>query len=99
MRFAVAAPCLAACFAACLVLGGSFAVAAPGEGKKNPPDPAKVFARKDTNKDGSLTLDEFQAGMKDKQLERAPQRFKTLDTSRDGKVSLDEFKAGSKPKS
>ena len=95
MRFAVAAPCLAAC----LVLGGSFAVAAPGEGKKNPPDPAKVFARKDTNKDGLLTLDEFKTGMKDKQLERAPQRFKTLDTSRDGKVSLDEFKAGSKPKS
>jgi Ca2+-binding EF-hand superfamily protein len=95
MRFAVAAPCLAAC----LVLGGSFAVAAPGEGKKNPPDPAKVFAGKDTNKDGSLTLDEFQAGMKDNRLARAPQQFKTLDTSRDGKVSLDEFKAGSKPKS
>ncbi len=99
MRFPVAAPCLAACFAACLVLGGSFAVAAPGEGKKNPPDPAKVFARKDTNKDGSLTLDEFQAGMKDKQLERAPQRFKTIDANGDGKVSMDEFKANVKPKS
>ncbi len=99
MRFPVAAPCLAACFAACLVLGGSFAAAAPREGNKTPPDPAKVFAGKDTNKDGSLTLDEFQAGLKDKRLERAPQRFKTLDTSRDGKVSLDEFKAGSKPKS
>ena len=99
MRFAVAAPCLAACFAACLVLGGSFAVAAPGEGKKNPPDPAKVFARKDTNKDGSLTLDEFKTGMKDKQLERAPQRFKTIDANGDGKVSMDEFKANVKPKS
>ena len=74
-------------------------VAAPGEGKKNPPDPAKVFARKDTNKDGLLTLDEFKTGMKDKQLERAPQRFKTIDANGDGKVSMDEFKAGSKPKS
>ena len=99
MRFPVAAPCLAACLAAGGILGGSFAAAAPGEGNKTPPDPAKVFARKDTNKDGSLTLDEFQAGLNDKRLERAPQRFKTLDTSRDGKVSLDEFKAGPKPKS
>ena len=99
MRFAIAAPCLAACLAACGILGGSFAAAAPGEGKKNPPDPAKVFARKDTNKDGLLTLDEFKTGMKDKQLERAPQRFKTIDANGDGKVSMDEFKAGSNPKS
>lgn len=99
MRFAIAAPCLAVCLAVGGILCGSFAAAAPGDGNKTPADPAKVFARKDTNKDGSLTLDEFQAGLKDKRLERAPQRFKTLDTSRDGKVSLDEFKAGSKPKS
>ena len=99
MRFPVAAPCLAACLAACGILGGSFAAAAPREGNKTPPDPAKVFAGKDTNKDGSLTLDEFQAGLKDKRLERAPQRFKTIDANGDGKVSMDEFKANVKPKS
>lgn len=37
--------------------------------------------------------------MKDKQLERAPQRFKTLDANGDGKVSMDELKANVKPKS
>jgi len=95
MRFTIAAPCLTAC----LVLGGSCVLAAPGEGQKRPPDPAKVFVRKDTNKDGALTLDEFKTGMKDKQLERAPQRFKTLDANGDGKVSLDEFTATMKRKS
>jgi Ca2+-binding EF-hand superfamily protein len=63
------------------------------EGKKAP-DPAKIFARKDTNSDGSLTLDEFKAGLKDKALETADKRFKKIDTNGDGNVSLDEFKAG-----
>ena len=63
------------------------------EGKKTP-DPAKIFARKDTNSDGSLTLDEFKAGMKDNALDKADRRFKKIDSNSDGKLSLDEFKAG-----
>lgn len=89
MRFQALVPCLAAS----LVVVASVAGAAPGEGRKNPPDAARVFARKDANKDGALTLDEFKAGMKEKQLERAPRRFKMLDANGDGRVSMDEFKA------
>ncbi len=63
------------------------------EGNKAP-DPAKIFARKDANSDGALTLDEFKAGMKDKALDNADKRFKKIDTNSDGKLSLDEFKAG-----
>ena len=61
---------------------------------KKAPDPAKAFAKKDANSDGSLTLDEFKAGLKDKALETADKRFKRIDSNGDGKVSLDEFKAG-----
>lgn len=62
-------------------------------------DPQKLFARKDTNSDGFLSLDEYKTGMKDKQLEKADKRFKKIDSSGDGKVSFDEFKAGMpKPK-
>jgi Ca2+-binding EF-hand superfamily protein len=61
---------------------------------KPAPDPAKMFAKKDANSDGSLSLDEFKAGMKDKALENADKRFKKIDSNSDGKVSLDEFKAG-----
>ncbi len=78
-----------------LVAGGSITHAAPGKG----PDPQKAFSRKDANSDGSLTLDEYKTGMKDKQLEKADKRFKKIDTNGDGKVSFDEFKAGMpKPK-
>lgn len=61
---------------------------------KRSPDRVKIFARKDTNKDGVLTLEEFKAGLETKVLENAEKRFKKLDTDSDGKLSLDEFKAG-----
>ena len=64
-----------------------------------PIDPEKIFKRKDANSDGSLSLDEYKAGMKDKQLENADKRFKKIDTNGDSKLSFDEFKAGMpKPK-
>jgi Ca2+-binding EF-hand superfamily protein len=63
------------------------------------PDPQKMFARKDANSDGFLSLEEYKTGMKDKQLEKADKRFKKIDSNGDGKVSFDEFKAGMpKPK-
>lgn len=64
---------------------------------KRSPDPVKIFARKDTNKDGALTLEEFKAGLETKVLENAEKRFKKIDTDGDGKLSLDEFKAGRPP--
>jgi Ca2+-binding EF-hand superfamily protein len=76
-----------------VLMVGPAAVAAEG---KKAADPAKIFARKDANSDGALTLDEFKAGMKDKALESADKRFKKIDT--DGKLTLDEFKSGLPPK-
>lgn len=65
------------------------------QGKKAP-DPEKTFKRKDTDGDGFLSITEFKAKLKDKQLENADKRFARLDTNADKKVSLDEFKAGVK---
>jgi len=73
----------------------SVAMAAPDKA----PDPQKIFSKKDANSDGSLTLEEYKSGMKEKQLEHADRRFKKSDTNGDGKLSFDEFKAGMpKPK-
>lgn len=80
-------------FASSIVILMVVPAAVAAEGKKTP-DPAKIFARKDANSDGVITLDEFKAGMKDKALDNADKRFKKIDTNSDGKLSLDEFKAG-----
>jgi len=64
------------------------------EGEKKAPNPEKVFAKKDANSDGSLSLEEFKTGLKDKALNSADKRFKKLDANGDSKLSLEEFKAG-----
>jgi iduronate 2-sulfatase len=52
-------------------------------------DRAALFARKDTNKDGKLTREEFLAGQPDP--DRAPERFARFDTNKDGVLSREEF--------
>ncbi len=56
--------------------------------------PTKMFEKKDTNKDGFLTLEEFKQGGNEKFLQNADKRFAKLDTNHDNKVSTDELKAG-----
>lgn len=56
--------------------------------------PTKMFEKKDTNKDGFLTLEEFKQGGNKKFLQNADNRFAKLDTNHDDKVSPDELKAG-----
>lgn len=80
--------------AVCAVAFGCMTPALSADGEKKAPNPEKVFARKDANSDGSLTLEEFKAGLKDKALNSADKRFKKIDANGDGKVTLDEFKAG-----
>lgn len=70
------------------------AVSVSAAEEKKAPDPARIFARKDSNSDGTLSLDEYKAGLKDKALENADKRFKKIDNNGDGRLSLDEFKAG-----
>lgn len=83
----------------CLAFAIAFAVVAPvasmAQETKPKMDPEKVFKRRDTNGDGSISEDEFLAPAKeDKQKEQLKKRFGKIDTNGDGKVSLDEFKAG-----
>jgi Ca2+-binding EF-hand superfamily protein len=83
----------------CVAVAGCLAVpAVAADGDKKGPNPEKVFQKKDANGDGSLSLEEFKAGMPEKALAKADTRFKRLDANGDGKLSLDEFKAGMKPK-
>lgn len=77
-----------------------FAVPATVGAADKAPNPEKIFTRKDSNKDGFLSLDEFKAGLKEPSLQRADKRFRKSDSNGDGKLSIDEFKAAlPKPKS
>ena len=85
--------------AVCVAVACCLAVpAVAADGDKKAPNPEKVFQKRDANGDGSLSLEEFKAGMPEKALTRADARFKKLDANGDGKLSLDEFKAGMKPR-
>jgi Ca2+-binding EF-hand superfamily protein len=69
-------------------------LAGTGAAEKGAPDPEKIFARKDADSDGALTLEEYKAGLKEKALANADKRFKKIDSDGNGKLSLEEFKAG-----
>jgi iduronate 2-sulfatase len=60
----------------------------PKSGAK-PQDRNAMFDRRDSNKDGQLTLDEFLQFQPDPEV--APFRFKTFDVDGDGTLSRDEF--------
>lgn len=73
--------------------------------EKNPPahghrghgggvDAAQLFAKVDTDQDGSLSLAEFVAGRPDDMSEEdATTLFKSIDTDEKGTISLDQFNA------
>lgn len=85
-----------------LALAGSLAFAqeAParpkkGPGKDGPPPPERVFKKLDTDKNGSLSHEEFKAGPRaQKNPEKAEEAFKKMDANSDGSLTLEEFKAG-----
>lgn len=61
-------------------------------------DRQALFDKKDKNKDGQLTREEFLAGQPDP--DKAPARFIKFDSNNDGVLSRDEFvHQGAKPKS
>lgn len=52
------------------------------------------FAKRDTNGDGQLSIDEFKTGMPAEKAEKAAEIFAKIDTNSDGALSKDELKAG-----
>ncbi|MEI6675588.1 MAG: hypothetical protein WCO57_10450 [Verrucomicrobiota bacterium] len=56
---------------------------------KAKPNPQEIFNQKDTNHDGSLSKEEFSAGVKD--ATKAAENFARKDKDSDGKLSLAEF--------
>jgi len=92
-RHVVLRSMLAAFTAVCLLSGIALAEKGDKGGGKRP-DPARVFKKKDADGDGKLSLEEFKAGMPEKALTKADDRFKKLDTNGDGSLSLEEFEAG-----
>ena len=57
---------------------------------------AKVFVRTDDNKDGVLTLSEYNFGIPDDQqavIDRFTRRFRLADADNDGRITMDEYMA------
>ena len=62
--------------------------------EKKKPDPEKMFATLDTNKDGNVSLEEMKARKTKKEVsaEMHEKRFARMDANSDGAVTLEEFK-------
>ncbi len=74
---------------------GKKAAAKPASGKPKQ-DRGAMFDRRDTNRDGRLTREEFLINQPDP--DAAPQRFLRFDTNHDGLLSREEFVSGGKAK-
>ncbi|MEO8350891.1 MAG: EF-hand domain-containing protein [Chthoniobacteraceae bacterium] len=88
---------------AAFAFAGSLALAADEKPNAETPkrDPAKAFAKLDTNSDGKLSMDEFkESPMAKKNPDRAEASFKRRDKNSDGSLSAEEFatRAGGKKK-
>lgn len=75
---------------------GAHALQAQQAPAKKPADPKAKFEKLDTDKNGSLSPEEFSA--KSKNPERAKKVFAKIDTNSDGSISPEEMAAAPKPK-
>ena len=81
---------------AALLVSASLAVAADKSDKK---DPGAMFTSLDSNKDGSVSKEEYLASKKaQKDSGKATKRFERTDANKDGKLSKEEFGASEEKK-
>lgn len=82
------------------VLALASVVNAAEEGAKKPKaDPAKAFAKLDSNSDGSISKEEWAASPQAKKdAAKADKAFAGRDKDKDGKLSKEEFTAPGKKK-
>lgn len=83
-----------------IALAGFSLNAAEGDAPKKPKmDPAKVFAKLDSNSDGSISKEEWAASPQSKKdSAKAEKAFAGKDKDKDGKLSKEEFTAAPKKK-
>ena len=58
----------------------------------NRPSRGEFLRRRDTNKDGSITLKEYIGNPKDRNVPALTKQFNRRDTNKDGKLTLEELK-------
>ncbi len=82
-----------------LVLGDNFRTLTfprgnqPATGpKRKRPNLEELFKRRDTNKNGFVTLKEYIGNPANRNVPVLTKRFKQLDTNNDGRLSLEEMK-------
>lgn len=60
--------------------------------KRKRPDPEELFKRRDKNKNGFLTLEEYIGNPKNRNVPALTRQFKQLDANHDGRLTLEELK-------
>ena len=80
---------------AALMLAGFQSMAEEGAPPPGGPrhDPGARFAKKDTNGDGKLSIEEFKAGMPEDKAAKADEIFAKIDADKDGAITKEEMKA------
>jgi hypothetical protein len=86
--FNISKPLMTTALIAAISLAGA-TISNAAEGAKKPKDPKVAFEKLDTDKNGSISKEEFSAKAKD--AAKADKAFDKKDTNKDGSLSLEEF--------
>lgn len=64
----------------------------PPRTNRTRPNPVTIFERRDANKDGFMTLQEYIGNPKNRNVEALTRQFKQRDTDKDGRLTLEEMR-------